>query len=120
MKHIWAMLIKFIMISVILEIVLGLLTALTFGEILWISVVVTIITYLIGDLLILSISNNTIATLADAGLALITINMFNYWSNYGTISFTNALISAVCIGIGEWFYNKYVAKSVFPKRKKEV
>jgi hypothetical protein len=114
------MIVKFILIAIILEIVMNLLTPLLFGQILWISLAVTVISYLVGDLLILSISNNTIATLADVGIAWIVIYMFNSWSYYGSISVTNALISAICVGIGEWFFHKYIAKTVLTSRKKEV
>jgi uncharacterized membrane protein YvlD (DUF360 family) len=119
MKHITALIIKFIMVAVILEIALNLMTALSFGEILWISLVVTVISYVIGDLIVLALTNNTVATLVDFGIALATIYLFNYMSGYEFISFTDALISAIVIGIGEWFFHKYVASVVFPDRKEK-
>lgn len=114
MKHVYALLIKFIMVAVVLEIILGVMTDLAFTEILYVSVAVTVLAYVIGDLLILAASNNTVATLADAGLALFIIYMFNYIWPARTISFTDALVAAVVIGVGEWFFHKYVAKNVFP------
>jgi hypothetical protein len=117
MKHISALLIKFAMIAVVLEIVLGFLTDLTFGEILYISLAVTAAAYILGDLLILSVSNNTVATIADAGLALFVIYMFNFVYGDGRISFSDALVSAVVLAVGEWIFHKYVAKSVFPNRE---
>ena len=83
MKHIGAILIKFIMTAVILEIVLQLVTALNWVEILTISVAVTVIAYLIGDLLILAISNNIVATIADAALAFVILYFYNYRFGYG-------------------------------------
>ncbi|MDP4089486.1 MAG: DUF2512 family protein [Bacillota bacterium] len=116
MKHIYSLVIKYVMTAIILELILGSLTALTFGDILLISLVVTIIAYLIGDLLILPATNNTVATLSDAVLAFITIFAFNYYYGYTIISYGDAIIAAVVLGVGEWLFHKYVAKVVFPDR----
>lgn len=117
MKHVYALLIKFVMVAVVLEVILSMLTDLTFSEILYVSATVTVLAYVIGDLLILAASNNTIATIADAGLAAFIIYMFNYIWELREISLSDALIAAVVIGIGEWFFHKYVAKNVFPDHK---
>ena len=105
------------MTAIILEVVLGILTNLTFGEIIYISLAVTLVAYIIGDLMILAVSNNTVATIADAGIALFTIYMFNYVWNFARISFTDALISAVVLGVGEIFFHKYTANRVFPNHE---
>ena len=118
MKHVYALIIKFIMVTVVLELVLSMLTELTLTDILYISMVVTALAYIIGDLLILPVSNNTIATVADIGLALVTIYMFNYLWNINEISFYDALISAVVVGAGEWFFHMYLGSNVFPNRKR--
>jgi hypothetical protein len=117
MKHVKALLLKFVMIAVVLEIVLNMLTNLTFGDILYISAAVTILAYIIGDLLILPVTNNTVATVADAGLALATIYLFNFIWGISEISFIDALISAAVLGVGEWFFHKYVSSNVLPNRK---
>jgi Protein of unknown function (DUF2512) len=113
MKHIIALLIKFLMVSIVLVTVLSMLTNLTFSDMLYISGTVTILAYVIGDMLILRMSNNIVATIADAGLALFTIYMFNYLWNIQAIDFTDALIAAAILGVGEWFFHKYVANNVF-------
>lgn len=117
MKHVYALLIKFIMITVVLGVILSMLTDLTFTEILYVSATVTVLAYIIGDLLVLSASNNTVATLADIGLAAIVIYLFNYMWDAREITLSATLISAVVIGLGEWFFHKYVAKNVFPDEK---
>ncbi|WHH60039.1 DUF2512 family protein [Petroclostridium sp. X23] len=117
MKHINALLIKFMMIAVALEVILMLVTDLSFGAILYIALAVTLIAYVIGDLLILPASNNTVATIADAGLALVTIFMFNYVFRGAYISFADALLAAAVLGVGEWIFHKYVARAVFPERQ---
>lgn len=109
MKHLTAILIKFAMITIILEVLLLILTNITFIDILVISATVTAIAYLIGDLFVLPAINNTVATIADVGLAFITILMFNYfWLDRG-ISIWSALIAAIAIGVGEIFFHKYIA-----------
>jgi hypothetical protein len=119
MKHFTALLIKFIMVTLILEIILNMLTELTLTEILYISVAVTVFTYIIGDLLILPASNNIVATLADFALALATIYMFNYLWNTRYISLYDALVSATVIGVGEWFFHIYVNEQVLLSPKKD-
>lgn len=115
MKHIAALLIKFVMVAVVLEIIFSILTTLTFASILYIAAAVTIIAYIIGDLLILPASNNTIASMSDVALALATMYMFNYIWSTTQIHFVSALIAAVIIGVGEWFFHKYVSNSVLKK-----
>jgi len=116
MKHLGALILKYLMIAIILSILLSWLTALDLGEILVISAAVTLVAYLLGDLLVLSRSNNLLATVTDAVLALIVILLFNYASGYEEIAFTDALICSVVIGIGEWFFHKFVSEKVFPQK----
>ncbi|MEN6325510.1 MAG: DUF2512 family protein [Syntrophomonas sp.] len=112
LKHLQAILYKFLIVLVALEIVLGLLTNLSFAQILSISATVTLLAYILGDVLILPISNNTMATLADFGLAWATIYLFNYIYRGVVISITDAFLAAAVLGIGEWVFHKYMATSV--------
>jgi hypothetical protein len=107
------------MVTAVIWIVLGLLSDLTFAEIVYQSLAVTIIAYIVGDLIILNLSNNTIATVADIGLALVIIYFANYLWIEKDVSFTDALITSIVIGVGEWFFHKYVYKNVFPETKIE-
>ncbi|KHD36742.1 hypothetical protein NL50_09490 [Clostridium acetobutylicum] len=118
MKHALALIIKFVMVTIVLEVVLKLMTNLTFGDIVYVSAAVTIIAYIVGDLAILRVSNNFVATLSDIGLAFLIILMFNYsWYNV-RISVIDALVAAVVVGIGEIFFHKYVENYVFVKTNK--
>lgn len=112
MKHIPALLIKFIMTAVVLEIVLLLLSGVTFGRILWIALVITVASYIIGDMVILPATNNVVATIADIGLSLIIIYMFNFFWNRNDLPFLSALIAAVILGGGEWVFHKFIDRSV--------
>ena len=114
MKHIMALVIKFAMTAIALEVVLGYLTDLSVIDILYVSLAVTLLAYIIGDLFILDKTNNTIATIADAGLALLTMWAFNWIIPDADISFTDALIASAVLAGGEWIYHKYVRRAVFP------
>ncbi len=120
MKHILAIVLKFIIISVILEIALILLTTLGFWDILMISAFVTAAAYIIGDILILRVSSNSVATFADIVLTFSALYLFNYWFGSGTISVSDALISSVIVGVGEWFFHMFMAKVVFTEPEKQV
>lgn len=51
---------------------------------------------------------------ADAGLALFTIWAFNWIIPDADISFMDALIASAVLAVGEWFFHKYINRSVFP------
>ncbi|WP_366249668.1 YndM family protein [Terribacillus aidingensis] len=125
MKHVKALVIKFIMILAVLWIVFTLMFDTEFSDTLLMSVVLTIAAYVIGDLLILSragdrskpdgdfTKRNAIATVSDAILTFIVLwllgeALLNPDDNVVMAS----LISAVVIGIGEWFFHRYVNNNV--------
>lgn len=120
MKHVEALVLKFIIVAVILELVLMSLTNLTFGRILFISLIVTVLAYLIGDMLILPHSNNTVATICDFILALFTVLIFNYVYYNARITFWAALFSAAIIGVGEWFFHKYLVKRTIKEEEHKM
>lgn len=113
-KHLTALAIKYVLTAVVLGVLLPYLTDLTFGEILWVAAAVTVLAYVLGDLMILPMSNNTVATIADAALALATLVAVNYVMPGADISFTDAAIAALVLGVGEWIFHKFVAKGVLP------
>jgi hypothetical protein len=109
MKHVSAILIKYVMVTVVLSIILLYATNLTFSNILMISAVITVAAYLIGDLGILPATNNTFATIADAGLSLVVLLLFNWVYPWADISFFDALLAAVGLAVGEWVFHKIIA-----------
>ncbi len=118
MKHIGAMLLKFVMVSVILEIFLLALTNLNFGKIFSISITITVLSYFIGDLAILPRSDNTVATVADVCLSFVTLLMFNLVYTGAVIPFFTALIASLGLGAGEWLFHKFMVGSIIPERGK--
>ncbi|HWT74634.1 MAG TPA: DUF2512 family protein [Mobilitalea sp.] len=112
MRHISALIVKFIMTAIILEIALLLLSRLSFGNILWVSLVVTAISYLIGDMVILPAINNLVATLADMVISFVVIYMFNFFWNTNDIPFLSALVAGVALGAGEFFFHKLIDRKI--------
>lgn len=115
MKHVIALVVKFILVAVILEIVLNIMTALDFGQILTISLAVTIASYFTGDLIILPVFGNLVASVSDMGLTLIILHLFN-WSGYGVIDLVDSVAAAVITGIGELLFHSFTRTFLFPDR----
>lgn len=110
MNHMKAFSIKFIVSLVLLSIVLGLFYNVSFGDIFIITLLLGVISYSLGDMVLLPRTNNTIATMADFGLAFLVIWLFGDALGYGANIFIAALIAAVGVALFEFFFHKYVAK----------
>ncbi|ROR27483.1 uncharacterized protein DUF2512 [Mobilisporobacter senegalensis] len=119
MKHGISLILKYMMVVIIIGVILKLTSNITVTDILYISFPVTILAYIIGDLIILSRYDNTTATIVDIGLALLIIYLFNYILEDRMIPFYSALTASVALGVGECFFHKYVARFVFPNIKEK-
>jgi uncharacterized BrkB/YihY/UPF0761 family membrane protein len=129
MEHVKALLIKFIMIAVVLGIVLTGMYDGELGDTLLISLVLTIVAYILGDLLLFRktgnddgpradyVKRNTIATVSDAVLAFLVIWLMGkaLFINDGDV-LTAAFISAIVIAAGEWAFHKYLDDHVFREK----
>ncbi len=115
MRHIGALALKFIVAALILEIILMSMTNLSFSSILWISLGVTLLSYLIGDLLILPRASNIVATIVDAILAFGVMMFFDAFI-FGNIDFIDALVASLGVGVGEYILHKFMGRSVSPTR----
>ncbi|GAB2559131.1 YndM family protein [Gracilibacillus alcaliphilus] len=114
MKHVKALLIKFIASLVLLYIILGLMYELTFAEVLLLSAILGVAAYLIGDMLILSRTNNIVATIADFGLAWIIIYWFVDRMTFNNNVFTISIIAALVVSLFEIFFHRYLANNTLP------
>ena len=112
MKHMKNLAIKFISILAVLFVILGIFYDMSFGNVLSISVVLTLASYLIGDLLILRRTNNTMATISDFALAFLVIWLMGENLTYGDSLVMPALIAAAGIALFETFFHKYVARQI--------
>lgn len=91
----------------------------------WISLALTIIAYLMGDLMIFRKAGdrsdqnkrNAIATVSDIVVAFLVIWLLgDALAGNNVDIITPAIISAIVIGGGEWFFHKYLDNSVFPEK----
>lgn len=110
MRHLTALIIKYAMTAVVAQIVLGLYSDLKIVQILLVAVAITAITYLIGDLLILSVFNNTVAAVADVGMCWLIIYLSGYVWPDRTVPLLSALSAAVIIGVGEILLHLYIGR----------
>lgn len=115
MKHIVALLIKYTAISAVLLMILGIFQGISIPRILFISLLITGVAYLIGDLFILPKYGNMVATIADFGLSFVGIwaltyllKNINLTRNIGASAFFAALL----ISVAEIFFHIYMKKVV--------
>lgn len=116
MRHVMALVIKTIMVSAVLIIVMSIMNNYPVGSTFVLALLVSGLAYLAGDLGVLPISNNTVATVADFGLATLTIWLVGPFIVEAFIPFTIALLSGVVIAAGEWFFHKYMTETVLPRK----
>jgi F0F1-type ATP synthase assembly protein I len=125
MDHIKAIIIKLVMITVVLGIILTGIYDGEFSNTFAISIVLTLLAYIIGDLMIFRkagedsnyTKRNTIATISDIVLTFAVIFLMGKYLYVGEDNlFSAALLSAVVVGIGEWFFHKYLNNNVFDEK----
>ncbi|WP_026584312.1 YndM family protein [Bacillus sp. J33] len=112
MQHVRAIAIKFIASLVLLYVILGLIYGMSFINVFIITAVLGIAAYVIGDLIILPRTGNTIATAADFGLAFLLIWFLSSILTYGENLLTMSLIAALGVALFEYFYHGYLARTM--------
>ncbi|PLR87184.1 DUF2512 family protein [Bacillus sp. V33-4] len=110
MRHALAISIKFISTLIILGIILGIFYNLGFTEVLMITVVFTVLSYIMGDLLILRRTNNLSASIADFGIAFIVIYFMTRNVAFVDDVSTAALFSSIAIAFSEYLYHRIVPR----------
>lgn len=112
MKHVKALAIKFISSFILLYIILGIFNGMSFGNVFLITAVLGIASYIIGDMLILPRTNNTIATIADFGLAFMIIWLMSENLTVGDGMFAESLIASLGVSLFEYFFHRYLYNNV--------
>lgn len=120
MRHVWALVIKTIMVLVILAVILTWLNQYPFGPTFALTLLIVGLSYLVGDLAILPMTNNMIATLADVGINTFTIWIIGPFLMGAFIPFSTALLASIIIGVGEWFFHQYMADRVLSASPREA
>lgn len=126
MNHVKALLMKFVMIAAVLLVVLTLLFDVPFMDTIWISLALTVVAYVMGDLMIFRKAGdrsdqnkrNAIATVSDIVVAFLVIWLMGEALVGNNVDIVMpAIISAIVVGGGEWFFHKYLDSSVFPEKQ---
>ncbi|MFP7733301.1 YndM family protein [Priestia aryabhattai] len=122
MKHLKALIIKFVMSALVLGIVLTVIYNYDFSDSILISLVLTVVAYALGDLLVYrnaaddsdSKKRNIVATISDLILSFLVIWIMgtSLFGNTSTI-IQGSVVSAIVITLGEWFFHNYLDKHVF-------
>jgi hypothetical protein len=116
MKHIISFVIKFVLWSTVL---LSFLTIFNtpISLIFFISLAATVISYVLGDLLILPRMGNFVATLADLVLSFGLIWFFCYWLIERTANMAYvAFFATLAIGAAEAFFHLFLENHLFTDR----
>ncbi|WP_280157727.1 YndM family protein (plasmid) [Priestia aryabhattai] len=121
MKHLKALVIKFVMSAVVLGIVLTGIYNYDFSDSMLISLILTVVAYALGDLLVYRNAaddsdykkRNIIATISDLILSFLVIWIMgaSLLGNTSTI-IQSSIVSVIVITMGEWFFHKYLDKHV--------
>ncbi|MBO0991796.1 YndM family protein [Bacillus sp. SD088] len=112
MDHLKAITIKFLASLALLYMILGMFYGMSFANVFLITLTLGVVSYLIGDLLILPRTNNSIATAADFGLSLFVIWMMSIALTTGANLFMMSLVAAVGITIFEYFFHRLMDSEV--------
>ncbi|ENH95834.1 hypothetical protein J416_14016 [Gracilibacillus halophilus YIM-C55.5] len=120
MEHLKNMLVKFIASFVLLYAILGVGFDVSFGNVLWITLVLGVLAYVLGDQLLLRRSNNTVSTISDFALAFLVIYFMTDALTVGDDVFQAALIAAIGVAIFEYFFHKYLAANTDEEETTDV
>jgi hypothetical protein len=122
MRHIMALGIKLVLTSIVLFSVLTIFSTALFSEITLISLVITLATYVIGDLFILPRFGNLIATIADFVMLTAGIWLFSQFFVQGTPAnlILASLFAAIFIALGEALFHAYMENRVLAHHQNEV
>ncbi|NQD64422.1 YndM family protein [Bacillus haikouensis] len=113
MKHVKAFAIKFAATFVILYLILAGIDGITFGDVFLMSLVLGALAYS-GDLFLLPRTTNTIAAMADFGLAFVVIYFMSDGLSDGGPYLTRTILASLGLMVFELFIHRYLARNVFP------
>ncbi|HLR80149.1 MAG TPA: DUF2512 family protein [Bacillota bacterium] len=120
MDHLKILGVKFLLIYFSVLALFELFEGATMGVILWMSILVTIISYVVGDLFILRQYNNLTASLADFGLTFISLWLLaNMYIGGGSAIVVVSLLSAFFIACCEPFIHIHM-ENKFMESRNEV
>ncbi|WP_458120624.1 DUF2512 family protein [Paenibacillus sp. Z6-24] len=83
------------------------------------AVVLGALAYVIGDMLVLPATNNTIATVCDAVLAYLVLWAASAMAGW-TMSFVDLLVPVVIVGVFEYVFHMWLLRDGIPGRTRNI
>jgi hypothetical protein len=121
MRHLLALTWKYVLLATVFFAIIPLFLRVSSAELLWFSLWMTFVAYVLGDLYILPRFGNFSATIADFGLAFVGvwIGIGIFYNAFGAAIFSAAFFSALLVALGEILFHAYMERSVFRGRDDE-
>lgn len=110
-KTTMALIVKWAITFVASWIVFGLIDGNTLGTVFLISVVGTIVNYLIGDLLVLPNFGNIVASIGDGAMGALAAYFLSFIIEGFQTTLTSLLIFAAIVAVAEYVFHMYLLKS---------
>jgi hypothetical protein len=120
LRHALALIIKTTMVAAVFWVFLSFMNNYDFGSTFVLALLTVGVSYVIGDLWILPMSNNTVATLADIGLSTAKIWLIGPFILGAGVPFSLAFLTSLVLGAGEWFFHKYMSTAVLADRNAQT
>ncbi|RFU60861.1 YndM family protein [Peribacillus glennii] len=111
MRHVIAFFIKFLSTLVVLGIILGLFFNYSIMDVLTISIVLSAVGYMLGDLFLYRRTNNMTATISDFGLAFLVVWFMSLNITFEDDLLTASILAAAGVAIYEYFYHRVVPRA---------
>jgi hypothetical protein len=120
-EHVKAIVIKWLFTITVLLSLLAIFESASLGQIVLLSIILTAVTYFVGDLILLPVFGMIAAAIADFGLAFMIVWLLAGASigqsvELVVISFTIAYFIAMCEGL----FHAYMRERVLPKKQAAV
>lgn len=107
-KTTWALLVKFLLTMGAALIAFQMFDNNSFGWILGVSLIGTVLNYLIGDLYVLPNFGNLVASIADGGLAAITASLMGAMVAGNNTGTSSLMVFGLLVAVVEYFFHRYL------------
>lgn len=117
-KHFNAIITKFFLIVTVLGLVLPPIGKVLTSSAVFAAIIITVVAYIIADLLVLPQYGNRAAVAAD-GLITMAVTWEMAWVLENVqVPIFGLILLALFIGLGEWYYHRYLARLIFRGKMK--
>lgn len=115
--HVRALGMKTLAIVLFSALLTPMFTDLSLGQGVLIGILISVVTYILGDLIVLPVTDNTAATAADVATAGVVYWMAVRGLDGIGLSIWEVLLLALIVGVSEWFLHTYLIRYVIRKDK---